>query len=521
MQLNNHFRLTLFFLLVVFIAPPVFAAIDQDKLNSCLCNEGCAKVGWDCFMVSCYYNPAAVDASPECLDTSKGECVCQGYGCGRAPKPSSGELYDKCVGYQQPKVPTIEELDAECKRDNGPNAMYDTTKKKCQCVSGYVARGGFCVVDEKKTCDNSCGFGVEQKPYPDCSCVEQKPADLCKDVKCYGFCETPKNDYHTANHNGVCNPQTGICEYQQTKCSVGCSTTPDGKDTYCNEDCDNGLDDDRNGYADCADNACKTSLYCSCKSVGMHSGTMGGRTLKFVVGSYNFKQANFYYTYLDRDLEAEADAKIIYNSLSSTVPFSESNVEVYVTRLPSYTLGPWRSDLIAKCKDVGADVTIFVDQNTFKTSNSRAFSMNADMYKSSIPKQDFGATVMHEIGHGFGGLWDEYTIAEEINLPVGTLAVIRDTIYSSAANCAATSVKTDCDQYFSKFGIPYQCVKGCSAGAWYRSSDESIMRYPDKSSEFNLISQSLIRNRITSLVNPPKYVVPANFGGWQEPDMVR
>ena len=81
------------------LAAPVFAASttsDPATLN-CLCEAACAKAGWDCSVVGCAYDATPNEASPECLDTSKGGCICIGYGCGRAPVDYSTPAAAQCM----------------------------------------------------------------------------------------------------------------------------------------------------------------------------------------------------------------------------------------------------------------------------------------------------------------------------------------------------------------------------------------------------------------------------------------
>lgn len=122
--------------------------VDQDKMNECLCLCSCAEVGWDCFMVACYYNPAAVDASPNCMDTGLGECVCQGYGCGRAPITSTCTA--KCLAQYGPKCETNQlEVDGECvdsdKACVGDRMVYDSQLKTCGCDPGYYMENKKCI----------------------------------------------------------------------------------------------------------------------------------------------------------------------------------------------------------------------------------------------------------------------------------------------------------------------------------------------------------------------------------------
>ncbi len=123
-------------------------AIDEDKLNKCLCVCSCWEANWDCTAVSCYYNPEKVGASPNCLDTSLGKCVCQGYGCGRAP--ITDKCMTKCMEELGPKCGNDEIIvDGECVNINlaciGENMYYDSDSQTCGCNPGYYNKNGNCI----------------------------------------------------------------------------------------------------------------------------------------------------------------------------------------------------------------------------------------------------------------------------------------------------------------------------------------------------------------------------------------
>lgn len=353
--------------------------------------------------------------------------------------------------------------------------------------------------ESPKTCSNSCSSNEKQRPYPDCECYAP---DACASVKCPSYCQTPKTDYATAHTSGECNRQTGKCEFTNTTCTAGCQMDATGTSAQCLPDCEAGTD--RFGNDVCKDPACASSPSCSCPLIGTHAGSIGGKSMKILVGGYNFAPGSPFNTYKDRDEMLLADAKDIYSHMGSTKPFDEMSYSIYATRLPTGTLGPWRADLLAKCG--GGDFTIFIDYTTNKDPQTRYYSMNVDVYKASTPKDDFSKTVMHEIGHGFAGLWDEYTVAKDINALVGTAATLRDAYVSQfvygARNCAISDNEAGCSDYFSKTGASFTCVKGCTAASWYRSSEESLMNHVDLANGFNALSQALIRTRIQAFAHP-------------------
>ncbi|MFH1285152.1 MAG: hypothetical protein ABIH99_01075 [Candidatus Micrarchaeota archaeon] len=152
----------------VFLLANFSAAVDEKALNNCLCWCGCQEgAGWDCSVVSCYYNPAAVDASPACADASGGECVCQGFGCGRAAIPTSGSCYDGCMNsYGEVTCAEGEVvLENECVKESeactGGHQEYDYYTKSCKCELGYYLRDGECLMPNRERKNHIDGMNFE------------------------------------------------------------------------------------------------------------------------------------------------------------------------------------------------------------------------------------------------------------------------------------------------------------------------------------------------------------------------
>ena len=253
----------------IFMVSLGFAEIDQDELHSCLCVAGCGKVSWDCSAVACYYNPAAVDASPDCADTAGGECVCQGYGCGRAPMPAAGSAeYDTCMSAQTPATPPAVDHNQQCIDQYGQYASYDSYSESCTCVSGYSMSGNGCAPIQG-VCDYHCGYGEVEAPYPDCSCIPgtcknscgsdevQAPYPGCSctsgTVCGNGDCESGETAQNCPRDCSTCG--NGVCESSKGETAQTC---PDD----CSEICYDGIDNDDNGYIDCQDGACTNNPYC-------------------------------------------------------------------------------------------------------------------------------------------------------------------------------------------------------------------------------------------------------------------
>jgi len=126
--------------IIIFMSLVYSQGIDQDKLNDCLCLCSCWEVGWDCSVVACYHQPNPVEASPDCMNTSNGPCVCQGYGCGRAPIAS--KCTEQCMKQYGPKCGEDEViLYGNCVKANsacvGDRMSYDSNSQVCTCEPGY------------------------------------------------------------------------------------------------------------------------------------------------------------------------------------------------------------------------------------------------------------------------------------------------------------------------------------------------------------------------------------------------
>jgi len=91
---------SLSFLGVLFLVVASNPGVSQAELNqayqNCLCRCGCTAANWNCASVSCTFNTTDYAGSPSCEEAANGPCLCEGFGCGRAPIVTSGECYDSC-----------------------------------------------------------------------------------------------------------------------------------------------------------------------------------------------------------------------------------------------------------------------------------------------------------------------------------------------------------------------------------------------------------------------------------------
>jgi hypothetical protein len=226
---------------------PSFSAAwtyDEKALNGCLCYYSCGALGgWDCASVSCSYHPEASDASPACLNTGGGPCMCAGWGCGRTQMLTSGASFDSCMRQQGKPVCGDNYCDTQkeencktCAKDCGCGdhaacgANGTADEKGCvdkcdgvscqsKCVGSKLLTAGKCdrasktckyqEFDCKAGCDNSSWGGARCKPEE----------DKCKGVVCDGEC-----GWNTLKFEGKCDPKTGQCEYEKNAtCPAGCT----------------------------------------------------------------------------------------------------------------------------------------------------------------------------------------------------------------------------------------------------------------------------------------------------------
>jgi hypothetical protein len=75
------------------------AQTGTDPLLDCLCRCACSAEGWACEQeqVDCYHFPFVLTASPECSNPALGDCVCRGFGCGRARLSFAGACPEACL----------------------------------------------------------------------------------------------------------------------------------------------------------------------------------------------------------------------------------------------------------------------------------------------------------------------------------------------------------------------------------------------------------------------------------------
>jgi hypothetical protein len=98
----------------------------------------------------------------------------------------------------------------------------------------------------------------------------------------------------------------------------------------------------------------------------------------------------------------------------------------------------------------------------------------------NVNTADDGLVIMHEFGHGFADLADEYTDD----------SYYKDFNALDYGNC-------DTDSCLKWKGIPGTgCYKGCSLSQFFRATDKSIMNNYLSSNEYGIVNQDLITKRL-------------------------
>ncbi|VVB73224.1 Uncharacterised protein [uncultured archaeon] len=465
---------------------------------------------------------------------------------------------DKCIGVTCKEAycdGDILEVGSGCSSDSG-QCGYASHWCKFGCDEATAKCKDFV----PEICTNTCSPSELQAPYPDCNCSpitcnpgykliadacvyqESCPAGyklvadtctpVCDAASCTDSCQDSVYDtsylFKKQCKDGEC------ADIGDPKlCYIGCKVEANGKGN-CLEDCDNKIDDNNDGKVDCADPQCKDSLYCKCSDMGIHTGSAGGKTLNVIIGGYYYPATNESYNYRNRDQDTQIYANMVKEWFTKTDPISTMNMHFYVTRFAPNDWVLTKNDLLAKCPQASDGFTTFINFYTKGDSFSYMNSMSATIYRASCDRMPgntetsyCGEEAVHEFGHGFGGLWDEYTVIEQ----GGFLSALGNTIdkaYFSIhnKNCAVADNEADCKTYFDRFNVSYKCVQGCSNPLWYRSSDDSVMHWDFSSGEYNEISKAIVRERIDRFFNPDKYItkavstltsVPLTPGGVRKP----
>jgi len=219
---------------------------------------------------------------------------------------------------------------------------------------------------------------------------------------------------------------------------------------------------------------------------------------------------------------------------ANTAPFSENmhNLSIY-TDLANYndtgwmesagltTIGPDSLYSISTCKNRTGTARLyyfhfdhdFIESNGVVYKNSFSEKYKSDIYVDkyewgNIPYYTDSVASMHETGHAFGGLDDEYSPG---NILVGQIN--RNCVYPTANAEAPDGFK-----YFNKFYGNLNS-KGCTFANAYRSTNNSFMRRPFEpdGKKFSIVDCSYITSVMTGL-DAKYYLNPCSTMDTVKPD---
>ncbi|MFH1306122.1 MAG: hypothetical protein ABIH83_00490 [Candidatus Micrarchaeota archaeon] len=444
---------------------------DIPPINSCsnVCGAGEKQKPYpDC---SCEKTSCTNTCADDEIQNDFPDCSCR--------KGSCDELFNKCG--------------KGCKKE----------KLDCEvgCILRYAGRDEKELEDCKKNCPTNqpcldgCGVAKED-------CLSRMGPDPCANVQCFDICN---QTVYTFFYDGVCEPQPFdpskyLCIYKDLPCQF-CSNDS----RYCLEICDNGLDDDNNLDVDCADEQCLNSSACICKHFVFQR---ANNPLNIVFVGKNYDS----YPEKEREGEFQEDLKEAYKGFFRYEPFTnpggaglDKRIDMYSTRIKS---GENKAHAMARCKTNNNDQYIFLEATTdVEDSYADICGGNAYVYIRGAGRV-VDKIVLHEFGHSFGCLWDEYIYDEFPRKWYETiwksaayeLAYEGHAIRYTDTNCAITPYKVRCQEYFSEISSNYQCIEGCTAPeGWWRSSNESIMKYPwERGVEYNDMSKEFIKRRMSA-----------------------
>lgn len=361
--------------------------------------------------------------------------------------------------------------------------IYDTAN---YCPYGCDKSTGLCKEQEQGACETGCPAGKLQNPYPDCGCVD----DPCAKLDCSDRCED-----QMLMAKGSCEVQEdgrAVCSYEKI---TGCEFCSKDK-TTCIEICGNGLDDDLDSKTDCEDKQCTESYFCNCKKIAGDGNKKGKLNVVFVGKGFE----KIYATEWENQFKQKLDASA--RGFSTIEPFKskKNKINLYATMI---TKDENRASAMARCNTNSNDQYIILDADATGDSNADICGNEARINLiTAINDED--TITMHEFGHSFGCLWDEYTYEPEgIREWLGHVSNLQfathDMLYDDT-NCATTVYSVMAKDYFKEKGVGVdKAYSGCTSPDWYRSTETSLMKNAWRPGEFNDISIKYIEKRFSEL----------------------
>jgi hypothetical protein len=421
------------------------------------------------------------------------------------------------------------------------------TKGECEikgcpdrCENGAMKKWGNCSKTTGK-CDylksTPCPLGCD----PATNDCKQK---TCDEMECPDACSQQDNKI-ISNMTGMCVTVVDepACQYRNVlECQPdGCNQTTG----HCIEACDNGKDDDGDEKMDCADPDCAGSISCACYKMGT-SGSMsivkegspetpsGKLNVIFIGANYGPNAGGDKLTEKDRNAEFVYHVNKAIEGFKQADPFSSNlaNINFYATKSDDPAYHPVSVGL-NRCNagaPGGKDQYMILDYTkNFPADGCGEAALCGGLATAYSRGCHYALreTVLHEFGHSFGCLWDEYSYGTRAN-PFNYASYTVHADAYPAANCYAgpqyNSGAGNCTQYFGLFEDQPLCWSGCTSPGWQRSSKYSIMwdgdtyRFMNVSSGaetyfkkaadgtitlpwfYNTVSQKLIQMRLQSII---------------------
>lgn len=424
---------------------------------------------------STYYYGGDCDSSTGNCGYSTQNCQygCDDYGCNDAPQEE-----DLCKGVSCP---------TKC---DGTTYLYNG---RCDPGTGKCAYSS-------ESCDYSCdakkGCG----------------GDPCENIACADKCVESE---HKMYLQGVCNPNSiGLSSKPMDFCDYGrvedCETCFNS--TTCMEVCDNSKDDDFDTLTDCDDPQCRESYACSCKNPVNH-GLQEGKLNIVLVGTDYEERAVPQNGEKDNDKEFEKSVNDVVEAFRTISPFSDeySKINIFATRVVGVKDKYSRAEAVAsvRCGTNQNDKYIIIDATNPGLVDPFAPICGGRVYIHSDTYDPFGNVAMHEFGHAFGCLWDEYEYDTQPRewYEFGWKSLIYEFQYEGHlvregslgggfTNCAPTPYSVFCKEQFGQWSSNFECIPGCTAPKWFRPSNNSIMRSPSVN-YFNDVSKEIIKKMLS------------------------
>lgn len=382
------------------------------------------------------------------------------------------------------------------------------------------------VFAQNKTCENYCdnkqNFNYNGRLDKTQNCVYDKI--FCK-YGCWNFDGVHPNcitfEQYMQSCEGKCRNLAAYTDYVTfNECRADCLSQvglPPSScvGSNCTETCDNGIDDDGNALVDCQDPACGDSFACGCRKEA--GGAWNKVTSGTEAGKLNIVFVGKNYDTLDESIREQRFIKDLGNAVSGfrdSEPFksSQSKMRFYAFRIPaspsSYAYMNPKAAGVAACRTNGNDQYIILDAiQSHGNSNAKLCGGIATVYTSSEADYGVRGLALHEFGHSFGCLWDEYAYVPKNtgwfqaywpNLLLHKAGYAWHKFSYDQSNCVTNVTNADdCEAYFDSMGVPNQlCWSECTSPNWWRSSVDSVMRNAWTSDEYNKVSQFLISKKL-------------------------